>query len=77
MSLAHWNTTFIIIPVVIFYYIKVIRQFRWFAENLFTRKNPMNNPNIYNNLLGDNRLSLGLQHVITRSAGVIPLKNSS
>ena len=48
---------------IVFHYIKVIRQFRCFADE---GNNLANNPNIYN-VEGDNWLQPGLQHLTTRS----------
>ena len=57
------HTTGIIIPYIIFYYIKIIRQFGCFTENLL-----MWETNIYN-AVGNNRLLPGLQ-ALTRGSGL-------
>jgi len=58
---------YIIIPYIIFYYIKVIRQFGCFTgKSADERDNLVNNPKIYN-VKGNNRLPHGLQLAIAQS----------
>ena len=60
----------VITPYIIFYPIKVIRQYlRQIADKAYT---PVKNSNIYN-VEGNNRLSPGLQLLITGSVLKLPL----